>query len=82
MPKNIPVPLAALISQLAYESCSCYEQDCACYGEIDCPCCYPACKCAPSMLSPTEQEVVERTETVQVPQEFIETVTVEVPTMV
>jgi hypothetical protein len=34
------------------------------------------------MLSPTEQEVVERTEEVQVPQDYIETVTIEVPTMV
>jgi len=67
VPKNIPVPLAALISHMAYEQCACYQKKCACYGEIDCPCCYPSCACAPSMLSPTEQEMIERTEEVQVP---------------
>ena len=82
VPKNIPVPLAALISSLAYESCACFELNCDCHGEIDCGCCYPQCECAPSMLSPTETETVSRTETVQVPQEYIETVTVEVPKMV
>lgn len=25
VPKNIPVPLAALISKLAYEQCACYK---------------------------------------------------------
>ena len=34
------------------------------------------------MLSPTETELVERSEKVQVPQDYIETVTVEVPKMV
>jgi hypothetical protein len=34
------------------------------------------------MLSPTETETVSRTERVQVPQEYIETVTVEVPKMI
>ena len=51
-------------------------------GRPGCDCCFPRCDCAPSMLSPTEVELVSRTEDVQVPEEYIETVTIEMPTMV
>ena len=82
VPKNIPVPLAALSGVQVNNDCGCFKEQCNCLGEQNCDCCFPNCGCAPSMLSPTEVEIVSRTEQVQVPEEYIETVTIEMPTMV
>merc|ERR1711957_1112807 len=47
-----------------------------------CGCCYPACGCAPTMISPTETEIIVVEEEGEVPQDYIETITVEVPQIV
>lgn len=30
-------------------NCACYQQQCACQGQIGCGCCQPACACAPAL---------------------------------
>merc|ERR1711957_1093833 len=49
--------------------------------EKDCSCCYPECTCAPSMISPTETEIIITSEECEVPQDYIETITREVPVL-
>jgi len=82
VPKTIPVPIGDLddISDDT-DACGCYKVDCGCYGEKNCDCCYPECQCAPSMISPTETEIIITTEECEVPQDYIETITREVPVL-
>jgi hypothetical protein len=59
VPKTIPVPIGSLaMYEVKNEDCSCYKSDCDCIGQEGCDCCYPECKCAPSMISPTETEII------------------------
>jgi hypothetical protein len=84
VPRNIPVPIGELsLRNLgAYESCGCFRRDCECTGQAGCGCCFPVCDCAPSMISPTEFEEVITEEDCEVPREYIETITIELPVLV
>lgn len=82
VPKTIPVPIGqvSLWESTEYtDKCSCYKADCECYGQEGCDCCYPECKCAPSMISPTETEIIIVQEEQDVPHSYIEEVAIEVP---
>jgi len=81
VPKTIPVPIGQLDNDTNVDECGCYKSDCNCYGEKDCSCCYPECTCAPSMISPTETEIIITSEECEVPQDYIETITREVPVL-
>ena len=84
VPRNIPVPVGELsrINLQQYNKCGCFRQDCSCTGQAGCGCCFPVCACAPNMISPTEFEEIITEEDCEVPQEYIETITVEVPGLV
>jgi len=80
VPKTIPVPLVEVKNATEEEdTCGCFRSDCDCYGKEGCSCCYPECQCAPSMISPTETEIIITTEECEVPQSYIEEIAVEVP---
>ena len=81
IPMTVPVPRGNLDKILDQDrkNCECYKEDCECYGKPGCDCCYPDCQCMPSMISPTESEYVIFKELLQVPQEYIETISLEVP---
>lgn len=57
VPKTIPMPIGDL-SGIADPQCGCFSRECDCYGQPGCNCCYPACGCAPTMISPTETEII------------------------
>jgi len=80
VPKTIPIPFVDIEKNLtSYGECGCLKFDCDCYGQPNCTCCYPECACAPSMISPTETEIIITTKKVEVPQDYIYTITREVP---
>jgi len=80
VPKTIPVPIGSLsLYEVKNEDCSCYKSDCDCIGQEGCDCCYPECKCAPSMISPTETEIIITNEEQDVPHSYIEEIAIEVP---
>lgn len=81
IPKTVPVPIGQLSSIMmpSWRDCRCFRQDCGCIGSIGCGCAYPACGCAPTMISPTETEIVITEEECEVPVDYIEKITVEVP---
>jgi hypothetical protein len=81
IPKTIPVPIGQLSSIMmpSWRDCRCFRRDCACIGSTGCGCSYPACGCAPTMISPTEVEIVITQEECEVPEDYIEKITVEVP---
>ena len=83
IPKTVPVPFGLFDKFLIddAQNCDCYKNDCDCYGKPTCDCCYPDCACAPSMISPTETEIIIVTEEQEVPQDYIETITREIPTL-
>jgi len=60
VPKTIPLPIGDLdkLQKPEWGQCSCYQASCDCYGQPGCGCCYPACQCAPTMISPTETEII------------------------
>ena len=81
VPKNIPMPVGEIRRQLnpAWDNCGCYQNSCNCYGQSNCDCCFPACQCAPSIISPTETEIIITQEECEVPEPYLETITREVP---
>jgi len=60
VPKTIPVPIGQLEKLLdqSWQNCACFRKSCDCYGHAGCGCSYPSCGCAPTMISPTEKEVI------------------------
>jgi len=78
----VPIGELSLRNLEGYNNCGCFKRDCACTGNAGCGCCFPVCDCAPSMISPTEFEEVITEEDCEVPREYIETITVEIPTLV
>jgi len=83
VPKTIPVPIGDISKDLSSnETCGCIVFDCSCYGAKNCSCSYPLCECAPTMISPTETEIIIVTGNRTVPQDYIYNVTREVPKIV
>ena len=84
VPKTVPVPLGDINDKSIKdaENCGCFQEECACYGKPGCSCCYPSCGCAPSMISPTEMEIIITEEACEVAQDYIETFAREVPAIV
>ena len=81
IPKTVPVPFGLFDKFLIddAQNCDCYKNDCDCYGKPTCDCCYPDCACAPSMISPTETEIIITFKKRKVPQSYIETYTRDMP---
>lgn len=84
MPKTIPIPIGDLdkLVDSTWKDCGCFQKQCQCYGQAGCGCSYPTCACAPTMISPTELEIIIVQEECEVPQDYIETITVEVPEII
>jgi len=87
VPRTIPMPLidfpAAPADVAAQASqCECFSKSCECFGEENCGCCFPACGCAPTIISPTETEIIVVEEECTVPQDYIETITEEEPSII
>jgi len=83
VPKTIPVPVGNITNALRakMESCGCFKNECECYGNEGCECSYPACGCAPTAFSPTEMEFIISNEECEVPQDYVEMITQEVPVL-
>ena len=60
VPKTIPIPIGDLdkLLQAKWKDCGCFQKNCQCYGQAGCGCSYPTCGCAPTMISPTETEII------------------------
>jgi hypothetical protein len=86
VPRTIPMPLVEFpianeTVKAKADSCGCFSDSCECFGKKDCGCCFPACECAPTIISPTETEIIVVEEECTVPQDFIETITEEEPSL-